>query len=318
MALYKLDVAQTFSRWFPKTTAEKVLQIPLTRMFIALLLVVLATIISGAIGSLMRTVIQDSWLLELIMSIVLIVLAFGFYAIMAKAVERRPYLEMAGPGAVKELLWGVGLGIVLISTVVGLMWLTGHLKVVGTNPVSAIWTMFPALLIAGFIEELLIRGIVFKYTEEFLGTWIAIVIQALMFGFMHAANDGATLWSNIAISVEAGILLAAVFMLTRRLWAAIGLHFAWNFVQGPIYGVAVSGHDITGLLEVEIQGNELLSGGAFGAEASIFAVVICTLTGLYFLYRAAQRPGNILKPFWISGFRGAPSDTGEIEELGQF
>lgn len=288
--LIKLDIAQ------------KILQFPLTRMLIAMVLVMLAAALSGGLRASLVSVIESDWILELIAAIALIVLSFSFYGLMARYIERRPYLEMAGPGALKELGWGLGIGALLITIVIGLMWMTGHLHVVGTNPLSSIWAMFPALLIAGFIEELIIRGIVFKYTEELLGTWAAIVIQALMFGFMHAANDGATLWSNIAISVEAGILLAAVFMLTRRLWAAIGLHFAWNFVQGPVYGVAVSGHDITGLLEVEISGNELLSGGAFGAEASIFAVAICTMTGLYLLYKAAQREGNIISPLWIRGY----------------
>jgi len=305
MTLYKLLPKDTFSRWFPESGAEKFLQFPLTRMVVALALFAVAAVISGMINQVAGKYIDSSWLVELIASVSLIVLAFGFYGFMARTIERRPYLEMSGPSALKELGWGTLIGTLLITLVVGLMWITGHLNVIGTNPISSIWTMLPALLIAGFVEELIIRGIIFKYTEELLGTWVALIIQALMFGFMHAGNDGATLWSNIAISVEAGILLAAVFMLTRRLWAAIGLHFAWNFVQGPIYGVAVSGHDITGLLEVETVGNELFSGGAFGAEASIFAVCICTFTGLYFLYKASKRPDNIVSPFWVRGFSKA-------------
>ena len=58
-------------------------------------------------------------------------------------------------------------------------------------------------------------------------------------------------------------MLAALYMLTRRLWAAIGLHAAWNFAQGGIYGVAVSGFEVGGLLRPRMTGPDLLTGGSF-------------------------------------------------------
>jgi membrane protease YdiL (CAAX protease family) len=133
--------------------------------------------------------------------------------------------------------------------------------------------------------------------EESLGTWLALLISALIFGLMHIANPNATLWSALAIAIEAGIMLAAAYTLTRRLWLPIGIHFAWNFVQGGIFGVAVSGNGVRGLLQSTLSGPALLSGGEFGAEASIFAVIVCLAAGVY-LIQAAWKKGNILKPFW--------------------
>jgi hypothetical protein len=133
--------------------------------------------------------------------------------------------------------------------------------------------------------------------EESLGSWLALAISALIFGLLHLANPNATLWGGIAIAIEAGVMLAAAYMYTRRLWLPIGIHFAWNFTQGAIFGVAVSGNEAKGLLQSTLSGPSLLSGGDFGAEASIFAVLICLAAGIYFLQKSSQQ-GKFIQPFW--------------------
>ncbi len=92
------------------------------------------------------------------------------------------------------------------------------------------------------------RGVLFRIVEESLGSWIALALSAALFGALHAFNPGATLTSSIAIALEAGVLLAAVFMVTRRLWMVIGLHTAWNFTEGGVFGASVSGGDAHGML----------------------------------------------------------------------
>ncbi len=80
------------------------------------------------------------------------------------------------------------------------------------------------------------------------------ILSALVFGLLHMINPGATLWAGIAVAIEAGILLAAAFVLTRRLWLAIGIHFAWNFVEGGIFGTPVSGTAPSGLFQAQLIG----------------------------------------------------------------
>ena len=71
------------------------------------------------------------------------------------------------------------------------------------------WTLVLLTAVApGLTEELVSRGILFRLTEEGLGTGIALLVSALFVGFAHAANPGATAWSSLAISIEAGLLLA--------------------------------------------------------------------------------------------------------------
>jgi hypothetical protein len=87
-------------------------------------------------------------------------------------------------------------------------------------------------------------------------------------------------------------------MLTRRLWPCIGFHVAWNFTQAGVFSGAVSGaFEQPGLLKARLEGPELLTGGAFGMEASLVALLVCTVAGVAILITAVRR-GNIVKPSW--------------------
>jgi membrane protease YdiL (CAAX protease family) len=106
------------------------------------------------------------------------------------------------------------------------------------------------------------------------GTLVALVVSAAIFGLLHAANPGASLVSSASIALEAGVLLGLAYALTRSLWLPIGLHFGWNFTEGGIFGAAVSGGQSHGLVKAAVVGPDLLTGGAFGPEASVVAVVL--------------------------------------------
>ncbi|HEY0164046.1 MAG TPA: hypothetical protein VGB39_01600, partial [Sphingomicrobium sp.] len=76
------------------------------------------------------------------------------------------------------------------------------------------------------------------------------------------------------------------------------LHAAWNFTQGWIFDVPVSGLDTNGMVEARLSGPELLSGGAFGLEASIIAMILATAAGLFILVMAIKR-GELMHPWWV-------------------
>jgi hypothetical protein len=166
------------------------------------------------------------------------------------------------------------------------IWAAGGYDVSGWNGVMAAAPALSLSLGSAFAEEILVRGVIFRITEEGLGTWPAIAISSALFGLAHAKNPNASAVSVVAISLEAGVLLAAAFILTRRLWLAIGVHAAWNFVQGGVFGVAVSGHALGGFLSARLSGPDILSGGEFGAETSIFAVIYCLAAAAFLLVKA--------------------------------
>jgi len=220
------------------------------------------------------------------------------YLFLVKLVERRPANEMAPRRWLPEGGLGLLAGLVLFSAVVGVLWLLGSYLVTGTNPQAA-W--LPALLMvglgAGIGEEILFRGVLFRIVEEGLGTWWALLISALFFGAVHIGNPGATVWSSTAIAIEAGLLFGMLYHVTRSLPLCMGLHAAWNFTQGTIYGIPVSGTDADGWLVSTRSGPDWLSGGVFGAEASVIALALCSLCTLALLYLALRR-GSIVPPAW--------------------
>ncbi|MFD6860274.1 CPBP family intramembrane glutamic endopeptidase [Rhodococcus sp. NPDC060090] len=147
---------------------------------------------------------------------------------------------------------------------------------------------------AAVTEELIFRGLLLQALERLCGSWVALAITALLFGGLHLANPGATLWSSFAIAVEAGVLLGAAFLWKRNIWLVVGLHFTWNTTIGLI-GTPVSGHPSSGLLITTPTGPTLLTGGDFGLEASVVPVVVSVLLAIPMLV-AAHRRGNIV-PF---------------------
>jgi hypothetical protein len=149
-----------------------------------------------------------------------------------------------------------------------------------------------------FTEELLFRGILFRWLEEFAGSWVALLLTSALFGAAHLLNPNASLVAAFGIAIEAGVLLGGAYMLTRNLWLAMGLHAGWNFTQGEIFDVPVSGMPEHGLLQAKLAGPPLLSGAGFGLEASIFAMVIATGAGIVLVVLAVRR-GQLVQPWWV-------------------
>jgi uncharacterized protein len=244
----------------------------------------------------------ELWL-RAIRSLVPTVLA---YWLLVRFVERRKVTELAPQKFLTHSAvgWIVGMGIMLVAT--GAMAAAGAYRIDGVNEDATLLGPLVVLgLLPGITEEIVARGILFRVVEEGVGSWAALVFSALLFGFGHAANPNATIWSSVAIAIEAGLLLGMAYAWTRSLWFCMGLHAAWNFTQGPLLGISVSGIEVKGLLASHTSGPTLISGGEFGAEASILTLVVCVSLGLFFA-RKAIAEGKILKPSWR---RPLPSAT---------
>jgi uncharacterized protein len=233
-------------------------------------------------------------------ALVAVAFMIACYWLFVRFVERRPFTDFAGHGAGKEVMIGIATGFVMFSAVVAVIASFGDYQVVGTHSAVVLLPVFGMALISGVGEEIVLRGVFFRYAEDWLGSWAALALSAALFGALHIGNPNATWLAAFAITIEAGIMLAAIYMITRRLWAAIGLHFAWNFVQGGIYGIAVSGNATKGVLIAKTSGSPLITGGAFGAEASVPAMIIATAAGIFMLVLAHQR-GRFVRPRWVRG-----------------
>jgi membrane protease YdiL (CAAX protease family) len=218
------------------------------------------------------------------------------YWVLARLIEHRKVDELSWRKS-PQLLWGVLGALALFALLTTQLWAAGVYRITGYGD-APLWVLFLLTAVApGITEEIVSRGILFRLTEEGLGTWIALAVSALFFGFMHAFNPGATVWSSVAISIEAGLLFGLLYHVTRSLWWCIGLHAGWNFVQGAVFGIPVSGIKVDGLLDSQLQGPDWLDGGGFGAEASVLTVLTCGIVSL-FLLRHVLRTGSAIAPFW--------------------
>jgi len=238
--------------------------------------------------------------LRMMGAIVVAAICIAVYKGYKRWIERAPDRELEFAGAGRELALGLGGGALLFTIMTGIVALLGGFEILGLRGAGAIWSMLALALFSGVFEEILLRGIVFRQLEAWLGSWIALALSSALFGVLHITNPGATWFSSVAIAVEAGILLGAAYMLTRRLWLAIGIHAAWNFTQGWVFSVPVSGGEAPlGLLITRRLGPDWLTGGDFGLEASVVAMVVATLAGVILLLMAIQR-GQLVPAPWRS------------------
>ena len=220
------------------------------------------------------------------------------YAAVVHFIERRPVSELAPRPMARELGLGLLMGFGLYSTCVLILMALGNYRIDGVQDWHILLTGLATALATGVYEELWFRGVVFRLTQEWFGSWAALLVSSLVFGFVHWDAPGATLQGLVSISLWAGLLLSATYLLTGRLWLGIGLHAAWNYTQGTVYSGIVSGNaPPEGFLESTLQGSEWLTGGAFGVEASIVAAAVCGTVGVLMLVKAI-RLGRMVPPPW--------------------
>jgi membrane protease YdiL (CAAX protease family) len=280
-----------------KALWKRIIDFPLMAMVIAVALFVLANaatlLITRALPPLdqpVKTVAQAA----LIIAVTLLV-----YKLAIRHLGERPHDDLRLADAPKGLGIGLAFGVILFAAVVGVAAIADVYNIVGDGGTGELLkAVVTVAIVPGFMEELLFRGILFRWLEEFGGSWFALALTAALFGLAHLFNRNATAVSSFAIALEAGVLLGGAYMLTRNLWMAIGLHAAWNFTQGWIFDVPVSGTDQHGMVEAQLSGPELLSGGAFGLEASLIAMILATAAGVVLVVLAVRR-GELVRPWWV-------------------
>ncbi len=277
---------------------RKIVDFPLVAMVIAILIAILCFTVAMLIGKFVLPPIPG-FSLEMTFDLIAIPLLILAYELIIRHLGDTRRDDYRDPAWLRRLGLGVGGGFLIFSVAVGIAALLGVYRVLGEGDGSA---LLPALLASAIFpavsEELLFRGILFRWLEEFGGSWVALLLTSAFFGAAHLMNPHASPIAAIGLALEAGVMLGAAYMLTRSLWLPMGLHAAWNFTQGEIYDIPVSGLNVHGLLRARLIGDPLLTGGSFGLEASIIAIVVATLFGLWLLWRAIRK-GEVMQPRWV-------------------
>lgn len=180
----------------------------------------------------------------------------------------------------REVVVGALIGTGAMLVIVGLIAAAGGVRL-ELNPTRAFGAAtygLYAFLFASLLEETLFRGFLFQRLVNGTSARVALISFALLFAFAHWGNpgmEGATLlWATLDTALGA-VLLGLAYLRTRSLALPVGVHLGWNWAQGHLLGFGVSGYEQVGWFRPLFQGKaEWLTGGAFGPEASVFAVVV--------------------------------------------
>jgi membrane protease YdiL (CAAX protease family) len=257
----------------------------LTVMVFALLIVAMIPILiiaaSMNAGLSIEELIETSFMKNSLM-LVQTICVIGAVILMYISFERKSGLSLGWKQnqPIRAAILGSNWGVALMSGLFLSIWALGGLRVIDVQFDGAVMgsLVFGLILFAlvAINEELLCRGYIQGMLRRHTGPLLAITITSLLFSSLHLMNDS-VLDSPIPLInlFLAGVLLGVSREVTGGLWVPIGIHFTWNYFQGYIYGFEVSGNIIEdSLITIEAQGNELLSGGSFGAEGSLLATVV--------------------------------------------
>ncbi|CIY10621.1 caax amino protease family protein [Streptococcus pneumoniae] len=228
--------------------------------------------------------------------LILDLLAFGFILSTVfrwtRKVEKRPIRTM---GFYKEnflssLLKGFGLGLALfLLTLLGLVALGQYrFESFHLNPYSLVFVIFtiPFWILQGTAEEVVSRAWLLPQLASRTNLKLAVLISSLFFTLLHMGNSGLTPLSLVNLFLF-GVAMSLYLLKTDTIWGIGGIHGAWNFAQGNLFGVLVSGQSSgTSIMKFTPQGNQdWLSGGSFGIEGSIVSSIILFLLILYLAYQ---------------------------------
>jgi membrane protease YdiL (CAAX protease family) len=215
--------------------------------------------------------------------------SLGACAIMVRWVDRGMPLGFDRTRAGTDSLSGLAGGAAWLGVSLGLIALLGGVAMAprGIFTGSALVLAAASGWLNAAVQEVVARSYIFQLVRQRSGPGWAVVVSSGCFVAMHAgAFHGAVL--PMVNVLAASVLFGLVLLRTGSLWAVIALHFAWNFIVGPVLGLAVSGHDLAdgrGLLR--LHGPEWLTGGTFGLEGSA-VVTLVTIASCLVVGRAGR------------------------------
>ena len=222
------------------------------------------------------------------------------YVIVTKRIDPQTLTDagLSPQGFFSETGFGLMIGGGVFSAIIALMGAFGLYRFGGVNLYFKPVLPLELFLCIAVFQEVAVRGCIFQTLERFYGSGIALAASSLFFGLLHLGipvpglTPGQRLVGPLFLSLETGLLFSAAYLLTRRLWLPIGLHWGWNFFETSIYGTANSGaweNDPNTLFAGHVHGPFWLTGGAFGPEASVLDLFVGSYAGVLLLRLAIRR-----------------------------
>jgi len=254
-------------------------------------------LVQGIRSSVIDNIIRNETAREAIFTGLSILLVTGSYIFLYRFYEKRAIHELAWPPGGKYALQGFMMAVGLQAIVIGIIFLAGHYELRQIHSLSNLFPGFFYALTAGFVGELLLRGVFYRLLEEMWGTLPALAIMAALFAVAHGTSPGASFVSVAAVIVRSGILLSLMYTYFKNLWFPIFFHFGWDLAEPTLFGAANPGITVPqSVLEARLTGPDWLTGGEAGPGNSLPAFLICALISLV-LFQLALKKRRIT-PSW--------------------
>jgi membrane protease YdiL (CAAX protease family) len=215
--------------------------------------------------------------IECVSLVTILLAAWG----MLRFIDRRPFLSLGFTPrhAVRDSIIGLLIGLGMMTTCIAILYFCGWARPESGVGFSAFALALPAFaMIANTItQEVMVRGYVQQTIQSRFGLLSGVIASALFFLGLHLGAIQGAILPMISL-FAAGVLLGTAYAVTGNLWLPIALHFGWNFLQGPVLGQLVSGQSLgAGWKLFQLVGPPLMTGGTFGVEGGLIAIIITIL-----------------------------------------
>lgn len=211
-------------------------------------------------------------------------LSIALIYVLRTQLDRASWLSLGWQwkGYEKHFAAGSCIAVVILGLGTCLLAFTEHIQWVDVRwDGQSFFLSLGLMVMVSIYEELAFRGYIQGNLMDAMKPLPALLVSAVIFALFHGSNPGASIFSILNVFL-AGILLGMNYMFTRNLWFGIGLHFVWNFAQGPVLGYQVSGLALPSILVQEQSGSAIWTGGDFGFEGSVVnSVLLVLMIGVY-------------------------------------
>lgn len=223
-----------------------------------------------------------------LLSLLITLFSFAFISLLVffrvKVIEKRSFSSIGfnKNNWLKKYSLGFLIGLAMMSIIVLILFPFGYITVeknpiqpVGISAIASVLVILLGWIIQGATEEIVTRGWLLNVLSTKYNIGVGLLISSTLFGLMHLTNPNVNYMAVINI-ILVGLFYGLYVIKTNDLWAVCGMHSAWNFAQGNIFGFKVSGLDVSvgSLIDLNLVGSDFVTGGIFGPEAGITATFI--------------------------------------------
>ncbi|MGH9967854.1 MAG: lysostaphin resistance A-like protein [Pyrinomonadaceae bacterium] len=232
---------------------------------------------------------------DLVFRVILLTAALGAAFICTRWLEGLPWRAIGlslHRGWIRDFLIGSAIGVASLALASAIATAGGGLRF-SISPAGMFLQVAMTLALSGAVfivaalaEEALFRGYALQTLTRAGLAWLGVLLTSVPFAAVHLNNPNVAKFTFVNTAL-AGVWFAIAYLRTRSLWFPLGIHWAWNWALGSLFGLPVSGITRIAphpLLQATDLGPAWLTGGSYGIEGGV-ACTITLIVSTIFIWR---------------------------------